>query len=331
MIKKLKSIVVMLMVCVMVFTTQMVSAATVTLKDINSHWAKTNIEEAVSMGWINGYTDKTFKPDANMTRAEFLKSLIVALNYPLVDEEIPFRDQESWYTPYIATGLKYSIIKAEEHEDEGNFFLPQHKITREEIAIMTVRALGKDPEGVTKGYLTVAKENYIMNGYPDGSMGGEKEATRAEAVVMILNTLIAKNPPKVVTNPKTAKEYDAFVKSLPSFKGITIVSSHQESILINTDGTNNVKTSNMSLRYSFDNKETVVTVYDHGDDSRAIVKDILEIYYPKSYEKAYKNYLDMIDLDTNDDRSMITVSYDNHSFITYKAVDNKTVVIAIGV
>ena len=38
--------------------------------DIAGHWAKKNIETAVYNGWINGYTDGTFRPDRNITRAE---------------------------------------------------------------------------------------------------------------------------------------------------------------------------------------------------------------------------------------------------------------------
>lgn len=35
-----------------------------------SHWASGYIYSAVGMGWINGYSDSTFTPDSNITRAE---------------------------------------------------------------------------------------------------------------------------------------------------------------------------------------------------------------------------------------------------------------------
>lgn len=325
--KTFKKAMVLMTIISFLLSAQLASAA-VTLKDIGSHWAKKNIEEAVSMGWINGYTDKTFRPDLNMTRAEFLKSLVVAMDYQLVDEETPFREIKNWYSTYMATGLKHSIVKFEEYE--YGYFQPNRMISREEIAIMTVRALGKDAEGVKRGYLAVAKENYIMNGYPDGTMGGEKDATRAEAVVMILNTLTVKKPSEVVDNPKTAKELDAFVKSLSNFKGTTTVSPYQASILINIDGTDNAATSNIGMYYDSDNKVTVLNVYEHGEASRNIVKDILKNYLTSSYEKAYTNYVEMIKLDTNDAKSMVSSTYDKRSFVTYKAADNKTVVIRIG-
>ena len=38
--------------------------------DISGHWAEAEIERAVTLGWINGYPDGTFRPDAYITRAE---------------------------------------------------------------------------------------------------------------------------------------------------------------------------------------------------------------------------------------------------------------------
>lgn len=40
------------------------------LTDLSGHWAKADIERAVSLGWIMGYTDGTFRPDNYITRAE---------------------------------------------------------------------------------------------------------------------------------------------------------------------------------------------------------------------------------------------------------------------
>ena len=38
--------------------------------DISGHWAEAEIERAATLGWINGYEDGTFRPDAEITRAE---------------------------------------------------------------------------------------------------------------------------------------------------------------------------------------------------------------------------------------------------------------------
>ena len=43
---------------------------TKTFSDINGHWAQKYIEQAAGNGWIDGYTDGTFRPNQNIKRAE---------------------------------------------------------------------------------------------------------------------------------------------------------------------------------------------------------------------------------------------------------------------
>jgi hypothetical protein len=40
--------------------------------DIAGHWANSDIRYAAALGWVNGYPDGTFKPNQNITRAEFI-------------------------------------------------------------------------------------------------------------------------------------------------------------------------------------------------------------------------------------------------------------------
>jgi hypothetical protein len=47
------------------------TSAALAFSDVSSsHWAYGAIQSAFSQGWISGYNDGTFKPDANITRAE---------------------------------------------------------------------------------------------------------------------------------------------------------------------------------------------------------------------------------------------------------------------
>ncbi|HEY4543817.1 MAG TPA: S-layer homology domain-containing protein, partial [Tissierellaceae bacterium] len=40
--------------------------------DISKHWAEEYIKSASKKGWVKGYLDRTFRPDKNMTRGEFI-------------------------------------------------------------------------------------------------------------------------------------------------------------------------------------------------------------------------------------------------------------------
>lgn len=46
-----------------------------TFSDTANHWAAANISKAVAAGWMSGYPDGTFKPDAYVTRAEVVSAI----------------------------------------------------------------------------------------------------------------------------------------------------------------------------------------------------------------------------------------------------------------
>jgi hypothetical protein len=317
---------IILMLVTLLFTAQAVTAAAA-FADTKTHWAKKEIESAVAGGWINGYSETSFKPNENITRAEFTKSLVAAMKYKLEDLDTPFVDDAGWFRSSIATGLKQSIIKVGEYKDSQ--FEPNRKITREEIARMTVRALGKDAEGAKAGYLEIAKQNAIMKGYPDGSMGGDKNATRAEAVVMITNTLNVKNPQvKPVAYPKTAKEIDVLIQSLPSFTGHTTIS--RGAVGVNLKGSDLFEDHIIWVEYNSELKRTTIGVEDSTPEIKALVKDLLKQYYSKSYEKAYASYIKVDGMKFVEGKNSIETTYDNRSFIVYKGSDNKGVTFWIG-
>ncbi|MGO4547968.1 S-layer homology domain-containing protein [Paenibacillus sp. 2TAB23] len=308
--------------------TQGANAATAAFTDTKTHWAKSQIDSAVSQGWINGYDANTFKPNANMTRAEFLKSLVVAMKIKVADSDTPFTDDIGWFRSYISTGLKQSIIKVGDYKE--NNFEPNKMITREEIARMTIRALSKDPEGVKSGYLAVAKKLEIMKGYPDGSMGGTKSATRAEAVVMVLNTLKVKNTSaEVVEYPKTKEQVNALIKSLSSFNG-TSMFGHDGAVVINSKGSEDFFDYTLTVEYKNAVKVTSINIADPTAANQAIVKDLLKYYYPTSFEKAYSAYLKINKSAGGNAESTIETRFDNRTFESYKGINTKRVVILIG-
>ena len=44
--------------------------STESFSDIHGHWAEKFVERAAALGWVNGYMDGTFRPNATITRAE---------------------------------------------------------------------------------------------------------------------------------------------------------------------------------------------------------------------------------------------------------------------
>ena len=188
--------------------------------DIAGHWAAVAVERAVRQGWVNGYPDGTFRPEDSVSRAEMTKMLLAATGLePESDAarwmketapkpESSFTDMdENWLTTqgWTETALAAGLLVPADYP--GGKFDPSRAITRGEIAVLTVRALGlsgpagQDAETESPftdsgsfpteqaGFIREAAKAGIINGYPDGSFGAEKTATRAEAVVMVSRVL----------------------------------------------------------------------------------------------------------------------------------------------
>ncbi len=113
------------------------SAAT-TFKDIRGHWAKSYIQKATDLGLINGYKDGTFRPDQDVTRAEFTKMLNTTLgNNTLVDVDFSDVVSEQWFCADVCKGVAAGYING---YTDGTF-LPDNNISRQEAAVILARIL----------------------------------------------------------------------------------------------------------------------------------------------------------------------------------------------
>lgn len=90
--------------------------------DVKSHWAEKYINKIISKGWINGYPDGKFKPDQEMTRAEFI-TLVNKMLERNIDSDIKLEvenqfkdlDENAWYyEDIIEATTSYKIEKSED-------------------------------------------------------------------------------------------------------------------------------------------------------------------------------------------------------------------------
>ena len=99
----------------------------VDFSDIASHWAKDEISAAANNGWINGYTDGTFRPNNKITRAEAMTLVNRVLKrLPETAEDLhndmikwsDNSDTSAWYYLAVqeATNSHYYGIKENKHE-----------------------------------------------------------------------------------------------------------------------------------------------------------------------------------------------------------------------
>lgn len=153
--------------------------------DSRGHWAKDEIETLVRRNIIYGYPDGTFKPDRNVTRAEFLW-LLSRMNrwnlpyYP-VNERL-FTDFNTFGTS--AEVINYAFAEGYIKGYPDGTFRPNNNITYTEIQTIMGRVTGKYDfkwEDISKKMLY--DEKVRSASYTDMN----NKITRAEVVYMLYN------------------------------------------------------------------------------------------------------------------------------------------------
>ncbi|BBI31321.1 S-layer homology domain-containing protein [Cohnella abietis] len=178
-------------------------ASTAVTSDIKGHWAEAQISTWIDNGFIKGYEDGSFKPENQITRAEFFT--LINRSFGFTEETaISFSDVKTgtWVYSEVAKAVKAAYITGYEDGTIG----ASKPITRQEAASIVDRLLGlSSTESATAVFTdsgsiaswakasvnaTVAKG--ILKGYTDNSFKPNKSITRAEAVATLDRAAAAK-------------------------------------------------------------------------------------------------------------------------------------------
>ena len=111
--------------------------------DTENHWAKEAIQFMAEKGIIEGYDDGNYLPNKQITRAEFAALIVRLLQFNHNSEslDIPFEDinKDAWYYDVIKIAYELGLITGQ----SSNTFNPKATITREEMALVIIRAIEK--------------------------------------------------------------------------------------------------------------------------------------------------------------------------------------------
>ena len=127
-------------------------------KDVkDGYWSTQYINSLYAAKLINGYEDGTFKPEGNITRAEFAKLVVQAYGLDLSSAATPFKDVKAgnWATPYIQTAYANGLVNGV----TTTTFQPNAPIKRGDLALLLYRADSKfgDVIGGVTGSVTGIK------------------------------------------------------------------------------------------------------------------------------------------------------------------------------
>ncbi|MBE5083277.1 S-layer homology domain-containing protein [Lysinibacillus sphaericus] len=218
--------------------TENVQAAPVTkttFKDVaKSHWAYESIKQVAEKGLVTGYEDGTYKPSAQVTRAEFATFLSRVFDG---NNRTPSKFSDvgasHWANDAIQEGLAVGFIKASDFSN--NKFEPNKAMTRGEMSRWLANGLahanadyGKAIEemanssltiipipefyggGVNKKdipYIGVALGTGLLSGYEDFSFKPNGNTTRAEVATILIRFMDAmKKAPSDFTGLKELRE-----------------------------------------------------------------------------------------------------------------------------
>lgn len=175
-----------------------------------NHWAAAQIKELSQKGVIVGYPDGTFKPDDNVTRAEFASMAIWALGqeHTTVAQPVNFTDitPDYWAYDMIQRALYFELISC---PPEGKDFRPDDPVSHAEAVSVTVNAL-------TTENISVQKAKEVLKNYTDLATTPEWyliPAGKAEILSMLVhvpNTPLTLNANK----PATRAEIAALLKNM---------------------------------------------------------------------------------------------------------------------
>lgn len=201
-----------------------------------NHWAASQIDELSDKGVIVGYPDGTFKPDDNVTRAEFASMAIRALGQQnaSVAQPVEFLDIDSSYWAYdsIQKALYFELISA---DADGGLFRPDDTVTREESMTVAVNALTTEqispekakevlakyadassiPESflIPAGKAEILKMIVVMPTNGRASLEPTRPATRAEVAAILYNMMeqAKLNPNAKLAEAMTKKTGDGYI------------------------------------------------------------------------------------------------------------------------
>jgi len=173
-----------------------------TFADISHYtWARKQIEILASKGVIAGTSEKTYSPEANIKRADFILLIVKALGLN-ADVEDNFDDvkPDAYYAQAVGIARKLGIAAGV----GNNKFNPEEYITRQDMMVLLLRAMqtagmeltpGSESDldrfadkSETSSYATESIAALVRNGLVVGSgdkLNPRDNTTRAEAAVII--------------------------------------------------------------------------------------------------------------------------------------------------
>lgn len=164
--------------------------------DVSGHWAENSINTLSKINVIEGYSDGSFKPNNNMTRAELVTVVNRLLkNSNVSNKYIPDNNENEWFYNEIRKGIASGIIEG----NSSGYVKPNDFVTREEAILILQRAFCENTDSnaisnfsdsnkvsswAKDSFNTFLNKGYVT-GYKDNTIKPKSKITRAELITII--------------------------------------------------------------------------------------------------------------------------------------------------
>ena len=181
---------------------------TPSFSDTQDYWAAVYVDYLYTSGITTGYADGTFRPNQNITRAQFSVMLYRYLGLEeskYEDVVLPFADLASipeYALPAIRALYTESVINGTTGKDGRLYFNPGNPLTRAQAATMIGRTQEKgyataeltfsDAKSIpayAAGYIQTMVAQGIISGYADGTFKPNNNITRGQMAKILYNLM----------------------------------------------------------------------------------------------------------------------------------------------
>ena len=197
----------------------------------DKNWASQSIAQCKQYNLLQGIGNGKFGLGQKMTRAAYAAALCRLMGWKSVTPEqgsfTDNQDTKKWYYSAIETASEHEVFSG--HSTECR---PNDPITREEMAAMTIRALGYSTlSGVVqdecpftdtktnRGYITLAWRMGLVEGMTAAAFDPKSDATREQAAAVLLRAHNAKIAKVTVSTVTTLPDGAVLAESLTGESG----------------------------------------------------------------------------------------------------------------
>lgn len=171
------------------------------------HWARDFIEPLVKRGWLSGFRDGSFQPDAPMTRAQFAALLVGAFNPEPKRPAVSFRDvpDDFWAAAVIQKAYRARFISGfPDLTFDPNFPLTKLQALLALVSGLSLRSVSppdvrsltvySDTQGIpsyaTSALATATQLGLVFNHPTITDLRPNRTATRAEVSAMVYQAMV---------------------------------------------------------------------------------------------------------------------------------------------